>query len=241
MREIERDSDLIERRKTWKTVSFGGMTTYNAFDLGGRVLMKDIARIGQHKRHMKPLDFDYLMEHIWDDVFVEPSSTVALDMDLYDGYTLLDCVVIPHINVCGYEWPSISFIQSISGMLRRDSVFIPAEDFLHSMRVLSMVKGGADVITKLIKDNSQEYFLTLLNDKIEFVDDDFRTYNKDSGKKSPGVQTLFLPGWVRNRLSHPENRFERSFPDVEEYARATYLLSAITLKLLYQRQEPLFG
>ena len=235
------DNDLIKRRKTWKTVSFRGLETYDAFSRSGRRLMGDRVRFEQHKRHLKPLDYDYLMEHIWDDVFVQPCSKDALEMDAWEGDRLLHCVVIPHLNVCGYIRPGISFIRSISEMLRNDSDFVPADEFLHSVRTLSMVSGGGDAIKKLTNDNTRDYFARLLKGKVEFVDGDFKTYEKDTGQDKPLTQTLFLPGWVRNRLSHPENRFAQSFPHVGEYATATYLISALILVLLYDDDTPMFG
>ena len=239
------DSELIERRKTWKTVSFGGITTYDAFSPGGeyrmpggKLHMGDIRRIRGHKQHLTPLDFDYLLETVWDDVFVQPNLQEALDMDLWKGYRLMERVVIPHVNVFAYRYLGTS-IPSL--FFREGAEFVSAGEFLRSVRALSMVKGGTDVIGQLTKNDTEEHFSGLLNGKIEFVDGDFKVYKKDTGRPKPQNQKLFLPGLVRNRLSHPENRFEPLFPDADDYDRATYLLSAIILALQYKDDTPMFA
>ena len=196
MSEFAQDEDLIERRKTWKTVSFGGITTYDAFydayRPSAKLRMGDIRRIRGHKRHLTPLNFDYLLETAWDDVFVQPNHREALDMDPWKGYALLERVVIPHVNVFAYRYPGV-LIRDL--FFREGAEFVSAGEFLRSVRALSMVKGGVDVIAQLTKNDTEEYFSGLLSGKIEFVDGDFKVYKKDTGKPEPQNQKLFLPGW----------------------------------------------
>ena len=212
------NDELVERRKTWSTVSFGGIQTYDAFDRGGGIPPKDINRLRQHKKRLGDLSWDYLHENVWDDISVEPSSSEFLDMDCYEIQRLIDLVLIPHINVFSYGSAGIHQIQKA---MPSSSAFVPADEFLHSVRTLSSFKGGAKVADKLIKDRRKDYFTDLLKDKVAFVDGDFRTYIKDTNNNGPQTQTLFLPGWVRNRLAHPENTHERVFPDAGDYGRAT--------------------
>ena len=240
MREIAEDGDLVERRKTWKTVSFGGLRTYDAFGPGGMLQLRDVERIQGHKNALLMDDFGKIrrqVRQVWDDIFVSPSVSEMLDMYVSEVNRLIDLVAIPHTNVFGYRGPTRHlFERAMQGF----STFPSANEFLRGLRSLSMIDTGAKVGNRLTKDNSRDYFERLLKGKVELVPEDFRQYKRQKRDGSCAEEVLFLPGWVRHRLSHPENRYERRFPDVGDYGRATYLLSAITLTLLYEREEPLF-
>lgn len=231
-------NDLIERRKTWQTVSFGGIKTYDAFDRGGKIRPKDKNRIKQHIKHLGDLSWDYLHENVWDDIFVEPSSAEFQNMDCYEIQRLIDLVVIPHIHVFSYRGAGIHRLQRT---MPTDSVFVPADEFLHCVRALPMVNSGADVLQKLIEDNNRDYFEALLKNRVTLDEDDFKAYKRQLRSGKCKQETLFLVGWIKNRLSHPENRFECLFPDVGDYSRSTYLISAMILVLHYKNDTPMFG
>lgn len=237
MREIAEDDDFVERRKTWKTVSFGGIRTYDAFGPGGTLQLRDVERIQGHKNALLMDDFDKICEQVWDDIFVSPNVSEMLDMYNSDINILIDLVAIPHTNVFGYRGPTRHlFERAMQGL----STFPSANEFLRGLRALSMFDAGVKVGNRLTKDDSSDYFKRLLKGKVKLVSEDFRSYKREKRDGSCAEEVLFLPGWARHRLSHPENRYERLFPDAGDYGRATYLLSAIILTLLYERQEPLF-
>ncbi len=241
MSEFAQDEDLIERRKTWKTVSFGGITTYDpfydAYCPDAKFRMGDIRRIRGHKDALLRDDVDEICEQVWDDIFVSPNVLEMLEMDVYKINTLIDLVAVPHANVFGYIGPTIHLFERT---MQAFSTFPSADEFLRGLRALSMIDAGAKIGNRLTKDNSHGYFERLLQGKVKLVPEDFRSYKRQKRDGSCAEEVLFLPGWVRHRLSHPENRYERRFPDAGDYGRATYMLSAITLTLLYERQEPLF-
>ena len=231
------ESGLIERRKTWKTVSFAGIKTYDAFSPGGNLKVGDVLRIRGHKHVVFRDDFDEISGQVWDDIFVSPDVPQMLEMIVNEIDMLIELVLVPHANVFGYRRPTIHAIERITGGL---STFPSADEFLRELRALSMIDASAKVGDKLTKDNSRSYFESLLQGKVKLVPEDSRSYKRQKRDGSCAEEVLFLPGWVRHRLSHPENRYERQFPDAWDYGRATYLLSAITLTLLYKRQEPFF-
>ena len=231
------DSGLVERRKSWNTVSFAGVKTYEAFRPQDKRIIKDVIRIRGHKDALLRDDFDRICEQVWDDIFVSPDVSEMLEIYVSEVNTLIDLVAIPHANVFGYRGPTIHlFERTMQGF----STFPSADEFLRGSRALSMVDAGAKVRNELTKNNSRGYFERILKGKVKLVPEDFRSYKRQKRDGSCAEEVLFLPGWVRHRLSHHENRYERRFPDAGDYGRATYLLAAITLTLLYERQDPLF-
>ena len=238
MRGVEQDGDLIERRKTWKTVSFGGITTYDAFRPGGKLLMGDVARIRGHKDALLRDDFDEICEQVWDDIFVCPNVSEMLDMYVSEVNALIDLVAIPHANIFRYRGSTTHLLQRV---MQGFSIFPSADEFLRCFRSLAMIDSTGEISERLIRNDSRSFFTEKLKGKVELVPEDFKRYKRPLRKGGYKEEELFLPGWVRHRLSHPENEYERAFPDAGDYGRATYLLSAIILVLLYSRKEPLFG
>ena len=175
MSEIERDGGLTERRKTWKTVSFRGLTTYDAFSRDGNLQLRDTDRALKHKARILADDFKYIQKEAWDDVFVEPSRSDILAMYVGKVNTLIDLVMLPHTNVFCYTGPGIHNLQRLMG---GSPMFPSPDEFLRVIRSLSMINGGADVIEKLTNDSTQDYFASWLKNKVKFVDGDFRAYKR---------------------------------------------------------------
>ncbi len=236
MRNIEPDDDLIERRKTWKTVSFGGITTYDAFSTDGKIIVRDILRTQRHKAALLNDDFDEICGQVWDDIFLYPNSQKMLDMYISDINVLIELVAIPHANVFVYGGSVTHKMQQVTQGL---SKFPSADEFLRLSRALSKIDANSKVANRLTRNDSRDYVENLLEGKVELVAEDFRRYKRQNRNGSSTEEVLFLPGWVRHRLAHPENRFELKFPDVADYGRSNYLLSAVILALLYKRQKPL--
>ena len=231
-----------QQRQGWDTITLDNCITYNAFSLIDVMLGKDMQIFS---KHLDVIERSALttrhIDHMWPDVFVSPTTEDLLGMRLYDYYGLVRTVLIPHIY--SVTLPGLSRRLRYNWDLMRkdlssiDGKYPNAGQFLEAIQTLSETPGGEYIVSDLHKENVKNKFNDLL--PCTFLkNDDYVTYLRDiPSRKKPVEENLLLPSWVRNRLAHPENRFERKYPTRSDIERATGLIYAVSLALRYKKSH----
>ena len=230
--------------KDWGTVSLGNCTTYDVFSLTDVMTGRDMKAFEKHKNTIEgeaSLTKCHV-ETMWPDVFISPTTDDLWDMRPYEIYSLIRNVLIPHIY-------SVLVLRGGRRLHNRLDIFRRAltlgdfdieyangGQFLVAVQTLARTPGGEKIASDLSKAGARCAFEDLLPSA--FLDkDDYVEYQKDIPQRSEPVhENLLLPSWVRNRLAHPENRFEREYPSRYDIERATGLVYAVSLALRYKAE-----
>ena len=231
-----------QRRQDWDTIALDNCITYDAFSLTEVMLGKDMQAFS---RHLDVIERSALtnryIDQIWSEVFVSPTTEDLLSMRLYEYYDLVRNVLIPHIHAV--TLPSLSRRRRYSWDLMRmdldsiDNRYPNAGQFLEAVQILTGTPEGKDIVADLHKEEVKKRFRDLLPPTF-LHDDDYVTYLRDGPRREePVEESLILPSWVRNRLAHPENRFEKGYPTRSDIQRATGLVYAVSLALRYKKRH----
>ena len=229
----------------WGSVSLGNCETYDVFALTDAMTAGDKRAFERHKTTIE-IEPSLKMCHIeamWQDVFVSPTTEDVKAMYPYEYYGLIRSVLIPHIYSALVPWGTLQ-LNNRMDIFRRaltlgdfDIEYANGGQFLVAVQTLARTPGGERIASDLSKAGARCAFEDLLPSA--FLDkDDYVEYQKDIPKRSEPVhENLLLPSWVRNRLAHPENRFEREYPSRYDIERATGLIYALSLALRYKYER----
>ena len=220
----------------------GNCIIYDAFSMtsmmtGGEALT--------FERHLTAIESNVslstsLIDSMWQDVFVCPTTEEIRDMRLYEIYDLVRYVLIPHIySVTGsVVSPSRRFWNLLHSKIGEfEAAYTNSGRFFEAIQILANAPGGKKIANDLANEKVKNEFRRLLPPTF-LREDDYLTYRRDpGGDKGPVEQNLILPSWVRNRLAHPENRYESAYPSHYDIQRATALVYAVSLALRMKRTE----
>ena len=229
-----------QQRRDWGSVSLDNCITYDVFVLTDVMTARDMRAFAKHKTTIEkePSLKTCHIDAMWPDVFVSPTIEDVGEMYLYEFYSLIRNVLIPHIYsvlvLCGARrlHNRLDIFRRVLGNF--DVGYANAGQFLDAVQILARTPGGKKIVSDLSKERATFAFEALLPSTF-LREDDYIAYQRDFPKRTEPVhETLLLPSWVRNRLAHPENQYEREYPSRHDIERATGLVYAISLALRYK-------
>ena len=233
-----------DHRASWKTILLGEYLTYDAFSIFESMTGGDAAI---YSKHVETINSStelklHQIRPMWEDVFVAPAFDDILDPRYYKIRRLIYSIMIPHIHTVLLPLGGRRLANRMDIFARAlgdfDIGYANAGQFWMAVQELSRAPcGGQGIVRKLAGKGAREEFERLLPQGF-LSEDDYILYRADRSTSSGSCEEkLILPSWVRNRLAHPENCYVKEFPSRHDIKRATGMVYAASLALLYRTMQ----